>query len=242
MANKLLINTEKTKIMIMNNNKKKKKLKLTLKNGDIIEDDHAIKILGWWSMPTDSMNEHLNKICGITYKNLAEVKPLLKFMSLENRRQIVYSKVLGAAFYGLGIYASQTELIKDKFTAIVMKGNRAIYGLPVPSKTKEEYICQKIGKKTPQQLILEACSKFMHKIVNNQTPHKIFNQLTFQRKFRKNARLHTKRPPKTKKGKRSTIYKSLSIFNSLHSSLKFVHPKTFKKLIEKRKIVEIPDD
>ena len=155
---------------------------------------------------------------------------------------MVYSKVLGAAFYGLEIYAGQTELIKDKLTAIIMRANRAIYGQPVPLKTKNEYICRKIGVKTPRQLMLQASLKFMHKIVNNQTPPEIYNQLIFPRKFRKNAKLHTKRTPRTKKGKRSTIYKSLMLFNAIHSSLKFVPTKTFKKLIEKRRIIEIPDD
>ena len=175
-------------------------------------------------------------------KNLAEIKPLLKFMSLKNRRQVVYSKVLGAAMYGLEIYAGQTELIKDKFTAIIMHGNRAIYGKHIPVKTKNEFICRKIGMKTPRQLILQASVKFMQKIVNTQMPPEIYNQLVFPRRFRKNAKLHTKRIPSTKRGKRSTIYKSLNLFNSLHSSLKFIHPKLFKRLIEKRKIIEIPDD
>ena len=123
-----------------------------------------------------------------------------------------------------------------------MKANTAIYGLPIPFKTKNEYICRKIGMKTPRQLILQASVKFMHKVVNTQMPPEIFNHLIFPRRFRKNAKLHTKRVPNTKRGKRSTIYKSLSLFNALHSSLKFVHPKVFKKLIEKRKIMEIPDD
>ena len=226
----------------MNNQKQKKKIKLTLRNGDTIEDDKSIKILGWWTTPQNSMIEQVNKIRGITLKNLAEIRPHLRFMSLENRRQVVYAKVLGAAMYGLEIYAGQTELIKDKLTAIIMHANRAIYGQHIPVKTKNEYICRKIGMKTPRQLILQASVKFMHKIVNTQMPPEIFNQIIFPRRFRKNAKLHTKRVPNTKRGKRSTIYKSLNLFNALHSSLKFVHPKVFKKLIEKRKIMEIPDD
>ena len=108
---------------------------------------------------------------------------------MENWKQIIHSKVLGAAFYGLEIYASQTEQIKDCFTAIMMRANREVYGLPLPKKTKNEYICNQIGKKTPRQLILEASVKFMHKIVNLQRPPEIYNQLIFPRKLRKNAKL-----------------------------------------------------
>ena len=123
-----------------------------------------------------------------------------------------------------------------------MRANRAIYSMPLPLKTKNAYICRKIGIKTPRQLILEAGAKFMHKIVNTQTPPEIFDQLTFPRKFRRNARINIKTSPRTKKCRRSTIYSTLALFNSLHSSLKYVHPKIFKKLIEKRKILEIPGD
>ena len=68
-------------------------------------------------------------------------------------------------------YIGQIERIKDQLTSVFMHCNRAIYGQPVPLKTKNEYICQKIGVKTPRQLMLQASLKFMHKIVNNQTPH-----------------------------------------------------------------------
>ena len=181
-------------------------------------------------------------MCGITFKALSDISPFLKHMSLENRRQVVYSKVLGAAFYGLEMYTGQPEIIKDKFMAMIMRANRAIYSMPLPLKTKNAYICRKIGIKTPRQLILEAGAKFMHKIVNTQTPPEIFDQLTFPRKFRRNARINIKTSPRTKKCRRSTIYSTLALFNSLHSSLKYVHPKIFKKLIEKRKILEIPGD
>ena len=108
-----------------------------------------------------------------------------------------------------------------------------------PLKTKNSYICRKIGKKTPRQLILEAGAKFIAKIINTQTPPEIYNMLVFPRKFRKNAMIYTKSAPRTKKCRRSTIYSTLAIFNSLHHSLKYNHPKIFKRLIEKRRILEI---
>ena len=114
--------------------------------------------------------------------------------------------------------------------------------MPLPLKTKNAVICRKIGKKTPRQLILEEGAKFMAKIVNTQNPPEIFSMLIFPRKFRKNALIRTKNTPRTKKCRRSTLYSTLAIFNSLHHSLKYNHPKIFKRLIEKRKILEIPFD
>ena len=149
---------------------------------------------------------------------------------------------MSTAFYGLEIYTGQTESIKDCFTAIIMRANREIYGMSLPIKTKNSYICRKIGKKTPRQLILEAGAKFINKIINTQTPPEIYNQLVFPRKFRKNTKIYTMRAPRTNKCRRSTIYRTLGIFNSLHHSLRYTHPKIFKRLIEKRRILEIPVD
>ena len=123
-----------------------------------------------------------------------------------------------------------------------MRANREILGQHLPIKTKNEYVCRKIGKKTPRQLIVEAGVKFMHKVVNSQLPHEIYEQIIFPRKFRKNAKITLKRIPRTAKCRRCLIYKATRMFNELHSSLKFIHPKVFKRLIEKRKILEIPDD
>ena len=114
--------------------------------------------------------------------------------------------------------------------------------MPIPMKTKNSYICRKIGIKTPRQLILEAGAKFISKVINTQTPPEIYNFLVFPRKFRKNAKIFTKKAPRTKRCRRSTIYSTLEIFNSLHHSLKYNHPKIFKRLIEKRRILEIPVD
>ena len=114
-------------------------------------------------------------------------------MNLDHKKQIVYSKVLDTAFYALELYTGQTEAIKDKFTAIIMRANKPIFGMPVPLKTKNSYICKKIGKKTRRQLITEAGAKFIHKIINTQKPAEIFNFLIFPRNFRKKyTNLHQK--------------------------------------------------
>ena len=90
--------------------------------------------------------------------------------------------MLSIASYGLGLYIGQPEIVKDKITAIFMRANRAIYKWPLPLKTKNEFVCRKIGKKTPRQLIVEEGVKFMHRCINTQCPNKIFDELTFPRR------------------------------------------------------------
>ena len=54
----------------------RKKLEIKLSNGDIITDDLAVKILGWWVNTENSMNDHVNRIRGNVYRNLADLKPI----------------------------------------------------------------------------------------------------------------------------------------------------------------------
>ena len=241
-SNKLKINTEKTTFMVTKSRNKNQRMKIDLVNGEVITDDLAIKLLGWWTTPNGSMGHHVNKIRGLVYNALAKLKPFMGYMSLKQRKDIVYAKAMGIAGYGLGLYLGQPEIIKDKLTTIYMRANRQIYHLPLPLKTKNAWICRKVGVKTPRQLIIESGLKFMHRIVNTQLPHEIFKQIKFPKRFRKTVNLTTVTNPKTIKCKRCLIYKSLRYYNNLHSSLKFLHPKIFKRSIEKRKILEIPDD
>ena len=163
-------------------------------------------------------------------------------MNLETRKQLVEAKVLSIPSYGLGLFMGQSESIKDKITAIFMRAYRVIYGRPLPFKMKNEYICKQIGKKSPRQLMIQEGLKFISKVINTQMPKQIYNLLKFPRKPRKNMKIETKRTPRAIKCRRTLIYKALRQFNALHSSIKFLHPRLFKRAIEKRRILEIPDD
>ena len=122
--------------MVTKSRETNKRLKIVLQNGEQIEDDLAIKLLGWWTTPNGSMNHHIDKIRGNVYNALAQLKPFMKFMNLKERKDMVYSKALGIASYGLGLYLGQSELIKDRLTAIYMRANRQIFHQPLPMKTK----------------------------------------------------------------------------------------------------------
>ena len=241
-ANKLKINSEKTTFMLTKTEEKKRRLEINLTNGDVIKDDLAIKLLGWWTTPNGSMNHHIDKIRGKVFFELSKLKPFMNYMSQKERKEVIYSKALGITSYGLGLYMGQAEVIKDRLTAVYMRANRQIFNLPLPIKTKNEWVCKRIGVKTPRQLITEAGLKFINKVINSQMPPEIYKELEFPKRFRKFAKISTKTQPRTIKCRRSFIYIALKQFNALHSSLKYLHPKIFKMVIEKRKILEVPID
>ena len=82
---------------------------------------------------------------------------------MKQRQEVVYAKALSIAQYGLPLFSGQTEVIKDRLTAIFMRANRTIYGMPVPLETKNQWICKQIGVKTTRQQVIEANLKFTHK-------------------------------------------------------------------------------
>ena len=85
--------------------------------------------------------------------------------------------------------------------------------------------------------MLEARLKIVHWSINRQMPPEIYKLFICPRNFRKSAKVNIQNAPRTIKCRCSLIYKATRKFNALHSSLKYIH---LKKLIEKRKIQEVP--
>ena len=175
---------------------RKKFITLNLINGEEIKDDLAIKILGWWTSPDLNLNHHINKIRGPTYKALSIVKPYLRYMNLDQRRQMIEAKVLSIPTYGIALYLGQSQQTKDRITTIFMRAYRAIYGKYIPMKTKNEYICRQMKMKTPRQIIIQESLKFISKVINTQMPGQIYKMMIFPRKPRKNARIEIDWAPK----------------------------------------------
>ena len=130
----------------------------------------------------------------------------------------------------------QHETVKDKLTAIYMRGNRAIHGGYLPFDTNNDFIYSQIGVKSARQLIVQESLKTIHKVINYQCPPEIYKMIRFPRRFRTVSNIGVKIPPRTKRCRRAPLYKAIRQFDSLHNSLKYCHPKIFKRIIEKRKI------
>ena len=160
---------------------------------------------------------------------------------MKQRREIIYSKALSIISYGLALYAGQNEELKDRLTTVMMRGNRLIYNQPIPENTKNEWICRKIGVKTPRQLVTEAAAKAMHSVIDLQAPPELYKMLEFPKHFRKAALVGLKEYPRTKKCRRSLFYTALRHFNNLPEDIKYCHPHIFKRLVKKRRIREVPD-
>ena len=156
-----------------------------------------MKILGWWTAPDGSLTYHLSKIKGLVCKKIQELKPYLNFMPLKMRREMIYSRALSIPAYGLQLFLGQTESVKDKLTALYMRGNRAIHNGFIALDTKNEWIQKQVGVKSPRQLVIQEALKTIHKIVNFQSPPQLYKLIRFPRIFRKAASITIKDPPRT---------------------------------------------
>lgn len=163
-------------------------------------------------------------------------------MGLKQWREIIYLKALSIAIYGLQFYFGQNESLKDSLTALLMRGNCAIYGAPLSLDLNNKWICSQIGVKTLRKLIIKIALKNIHKVLITQQLPEIYRMIVFPRFFHKAAEIKVKDAPRTIQGRKSIIYISIKQFNQLHHPLKYCHLKTFITMIAKRKIQEVPDN
>ena len=115
------------------------------------------------------MWQHINQIRGPVFENLSELKPIISQIPLKVWGEIIDSKAVSKTTYGLGLYCSQPEMIKDKLTDIIMQYNIMIY---LPVCTKNKWICKKIIMITPRQIFLEAAVIQINKTINTTVCHR----------------------------------------------------------------------
>ena len=129
-ANKLKLNSEKTKIIVTkakNNTNDRSPVEFKTAEGETIREDNAIRILGFLKNNRDSYDSHLGQINGRVCKVLSEIRPYLKHMNLKTRRETIYAKAASLLLYGSELFTGQTEWTQRKITSILIKCNREIY-------------------------------------------------------------------------------------------------------------------
>ena len=156
--------------MIINSEESRhKRISFKVNNCQSIEDDLAVKVLGWWVTSDGHMRHHTNKIRGPVCNQLSKLKPYIQFLSLKERKELVSSKALSIVKYGLEQYFGQTKTIKDSIGALIMRCYKLIYGRPLEINSNSEWICSQIRVKTPNQLIAESALKLIHRIINKKS-------------------------------------------------------------------------
>ena len=211
-----------------------KKITIKTPTGEVISEDKAIKILGIWKNKRDSYETHIDKIKGIVVKKLSEIYPYLRYMNLNTRRKIVYSKIASIIQYGMELYLGQNQRILDKITALFMRCNRAIF-MRDHFKVSNRRICQEILVDTPEVMVKKSGIKFIHKLINSEAPTQLYRKIRLNNRMRKCTKLSLTDGIRKECNKRNLLYQSIQLYNELPTDLKYLPIKKFKKRLSKIK-------
>ena len=182
--NKLRMNAGKTKTIVTKNNELGKRISIKTKSGDTVQDDKALKILGFIRNTRDNHEAHLGMVSSIVSNKLTELRPYLKFMNMKSRRETLYSKVASIITHGLELYAGATQWTLQKVTALMMRCNRAIYmrDYMLISNTR---ICNAISVDPPLMMCRKASVKLIQKILRSEKQKQICDKIKFNSNPRK---------------------------------------------------------
>merc|ERR1711954_485179 len=197
-ANKLQMNrTKMTFICTRKPRNEQRKLEIELKGNKPIKEVKAMKILGFWQNNKNSLNTQLGKVLAIAANNLDELRPLLKHLSMKNRREVINSKCTSVITYGLELYFGQTLWTRNRLTALIMRNNRAIYQKDY-YKVSNRRICNEIGFDEPYILCKKAAYRFIHKTIRSQKPPQLYEMLKFNQNHRECSRIGINDAPSKK--------------------------------------------
>ena len=130
---------------------------------------------------------HLHIIASRISNALCKFRPLLTHLSLKNCREIIYSEVASSALYSSKLIYGQTQWTQDRFKAIMMCCNRAIFA--------KDFFKVNFGKilvDHPMEICAKAALKLIHKTICTKRQAKLFNQLKFNSKHRSCSKIGLK--------------------------------------------------
>ena len=69
----------------------------------------------WWPFEPS-----LKQKKGTVFQRIAKLKPYIHYMNINERKEIIYSKALSIAKYGLEFYFGQPQLFKDRLLLSIL--------------------------------------------------------------------------------------------------------------------------
>ena len=232
-ANKLQINSDKTKLLIVN----KPKLNKTLSNfsfragSDIIKADDSIKILGTIIQKNLQLDKEIGKLSSQLYNRINNIRKLTKFTSIGTRLKFLNGFVMGKLNYMLPLYCSTNKFNIDKLHKIVMTAARTAIG-SYCFKKSTTYILDKCGWLHINNMIIYSSLNIIHNVIKNKLPISMTQLFRFQENTRSKSKISLRYTPKNNRYKNFYICKYLNIYNEIPNSEKAKSGKSFKQYIK----------
>ena len=221
-CNKLLINPDKTKLIIMSSKKLRKYVKdITFKAGNfIIKQDENIKILGTIIQNNHKNDKQVNSIISKSYYKLHEIIKIKNYIKFNSRKSFINSIVMGILYYNLPLYFNISKKLNQKLHKLQMTCCRIIMGGNC-YRISNVKLLSKCNWLSINNMIRHSTLTFIHKIttiLNNKSINEHFLRV---KSLRNHCKSITKYEPK------STIFQNFFIYrgNTLYNDIPNVHIK-----------------
>ena len=183
--NKLRINNDKNKMIIIN----KPKWDNIFKNfsfragGEVVYVKPKIKVLGIWFQNDLKMDAQVNKLASNLHNRINSITKIKKYTNFKTRLNFLNAYVIGKMNYMLPIYNNVLKYMMHKFHKILMKSARCAIGNYCFRKSTS-YILDKCKWMTIEKMITYSSLVFIHNIIKHKIHkgvHNIYRNSRFNR-------------------------------------------------------------
>ena len=230
--NKLLINDDKTNMLVINNPRHEHTARTIQIQTDIeiIKPKDKFTILGWVVNRRCTYDDHINKISSVIHHRMHRAQELSNYMSQSMRTIFTNAHLHAVLSYGAPLMHNNTKYVSDKMHSLFMKCirfSRGNYGFKISC----EQLCKDAKKKTSSEHFFDETAKFVHKVIKYNMPISIFKKIKMPRS-RPNAKLGLKLYPKNKRFKQTLINNIPEVFDMIPPELRKTKPKQFKRSLK----------
>merc|ERR1712240_901285 len=212
-TNKLIINQEKTELMLICNNKDRKTTRgIQMYAGKYrVKQVDTVKVLGYKIQSNLHNDAQVNKTIANINHRIYNMKKLGNKTKFETRRTLVKSIIIGQLNYTLPLQSNSTKLQLQKLNTLITKSCKAIIGNPCIRWNTTKMIT-KCKSRTIYQLINEQGLYYIHKIQATRTPTSIYNLYKVNHNTRPKLNLRPRYNPKSKRLQNSLFYKYTELY------------------------------
>lgn len=222
--NKLKLNAEKTKYMIVRSSRKEVKgqIKIVCMNGVVLERVEVIKYLGVMIDSRLTFAEHCDYMLKKIGKKTSFLNRIGQYLTPYSR-QIVYKSIIAPHFeYSATVIVGMGETQIKKLQVAQNRAMRVI--LQCKRNTRVEHMLQALQYMSIRQRIYYNTSIFIFKILRGYLPHILRSRLdvvgvSYQRETRQKGNIVVQLR-KTCEAQRSAFYKGTKMFNDLPAEVK----------------------
>ena len=232
--NKLKINPDKTKYIIISD----KKIKNIFNNFTIkadkyhIKPSNNIKILGMYLSNDLSWDCQIGKLTANLHNRVFNINKLKKYTNFKTRLSFVNAYVIGKLRYMMPLYSNATCSNINRVHKLVMRAARTSIGSYCCRKSVGQ-ILKICGWLPPTKMITHSAIVTLHSIIINRTPNSIMALFNNTTTLRTKKDISTKYIPRTSKFIHFYINSGLKLYNKLPHNIKHKSKNVFKKLSKK---------